>query len=175
MGPLVNVSEACAVLSSLEAPLLKRFERGAVTPRQLRYLEEGGVLRPLRTSAGDGRLYAAVEVAMVRLWLQIQGVGTVPDYAARTALAYLGEQIRRELERRSTDAVLVMRGLRGQLLPLSKAKTLRSDASCWIPLEQVRRDVAQRLGAVREAAPFIRTGRRIERGSTLATEVLSVV
>lgn len=171
---LANVSETCAIVSALEAPLLRRFERESLTPRQLKYLEDGGVLQALRTSTADGRLYSAVEIALVRLWLRIQGAA-LPDYAARAALAYLGPALRSELARDASDKVLVMHGLRGELLPLPAALRVKAKASCWIPLEAIRRGVHDRLLQLRTEAPFIRTGLRVERGSTLATQVVSVV
>jgi hypothetical protein len=47
--------------------------------------------------------------------------------------------------------VLVLKGLRGQLLPLARARGLKAEASCWIPLEHVMRRVRERLTTLRAA------------------------
>ena len=99
-----------------------------------------------------------MEIALVRLWLQIQGAGTVPDYVARAALAYLGRELRAELARSTSDKVLVMHGLRGELVTAAAAKRAKGRRRAGSRLDSTRRGVADRLMALRTTVPFILYG-----------------
>jgi len=174
---LANISETCAIVNRLEAGGITRlgWKRG-FTPRHLRYLENRAVLqsfRPIFQQKKDGRLYGAESIVLVRIFLRLLVEGAVPDWAARAALAYLREEVGRELQRgMRTTAVLVMHGVRGFVV--EEAQAAKMPATCKLPLTTVIRGVDEALTNLRRGKPDIWTGRRLETGSTLATEVLRV-
>jgi hypothetical protein len=173
---LASISEACAIAQKLELRTMRRLDRDAITPRQLRYLEQRDILRPSRPTFDrqvDGRLYDSENIALVRIWLRL--LAEVGEWATSAALSYLGNEVRSELNAAfkdgiTTDAVLVMRGVRGVVVPSAEAE--RMPATYKLRLVEVVRGVDEALASLRRAEPEIFTGRRREAGSTLATEIL---
>jgi DNA-binding transcriptional MerR regulator len=173
---LANISETCAIVNRLEKDTIARLGWDGITPRQLRYLEERDVLQPFRATfqrQTDGRLYSAESIVLVRIWLRLLVQAALPDWAARAALAYRRDELHRELQRgERTDAVLLMQGVRGVVV--SESAAAKMTPTCKLPLVSAIRGVDDALINLRRAKPDIWTGRRLEAGSTLVTEVLRV-
>ena len=163
----VSVTEACDLLQRLEARTLARLG-WTITPRQLRYLDTCGVLQPGRVDGA--RLYTAADVALLRLFLRLVAAGAT-ESRVRSALVYLGAELRREVERPASDRALLLMGARGLIVPASECQRWRGQQPC-ISVAEVVKGTGEAVEAVRAADAYIWTGRRFETSSTLAAAVV---
>lgn len=177
---LLSVHETCEVLNRLEAKALSRLGpdggRLEITPRKLRYLDTCAVLEAARADNNptQARLYDAVRVAMLRLFIQLQAEG-VGDARARAALVYLADDLRHEFERPSSRRVLFMAGARGQIVPVSGLREWQKtfpDALC-VPLADAMKGTREAIAAIRKREGRMWTGRKFEAASTLAVTVIN--
>lgn len=171
----VSVREVCDLLVRLERRSLSRlggrFAEG-LSARQLRYLDVSAVLETKRANGQPqyARLYTAVDVMLVRVWLRLLAEG-VPDSRARSALIYLNTALRAALDQPTTDrALVVVKGTaRGMVVP---ARVQRGDAFAVIPLAAVQHGVREAVAALRADVPEMWSGRRYESCSSLTVAVV---
>lgn len=141
-GPWATVEEAVGVLEHLESA-------GALSSRQLRYLDVRGAVPVGRVERDAARLYQPVDVMLLRVVIRAAARGvSMPQISA--ALRYLGEDVRAGLlQGRAVALVFDWRGV-ARLVPVSHAA---SDAQAVIALGDCARGVVAAMRAARRADP----------------------
>jgi DNA-binding transcriptional MerR regulator len=170
----VSVQEACDLLNRMERKALARLgkvpsEPWEVSSRQLRYLDTCGVLENIARVDG-ARLYTATDLSLMRLWIKLLAEGAT-ESRVRAALVYLADDLRREMERPTSDCALLLMGARGLIVPVSECKRLGRHAPC-LAIADVVKGTREAVEAVRKADARVWTGRRFETSSTLALAVV---
>ncbi len=119
------------------AGLVSRLEKSDCSPRQVRHLLVTGGLAtdPQQRRRGQTRLYDLLDVAFVRLAVQLRQEGLSP-WVARTVLTYLQGDITRAWKA-AAPLALSVEGMRGRLEPASKSRPAR--AAAWVPLREIWR------------------------------------
>lgn len=157
---LVSPSEALTLLRQLErrAVTALETETSKLTAARLRHLEQYGIAPQVPGSGergvGGSRLYGAVDLALLRLWLRL--ASEVGPVAARFTLAYIGRSVRTAIERRR-PLVLVVQGKRAGLLAARDASRITAVAK--VPVLTLLEGVEDAIRAVREESPELWAGR----------------
>ena len=117
------------------ARIAGRLAGHACSPRRVRHLlvTSGLGTDIQRRTHGQTRLYAVVDVALVRLALRLEREGISP-WVSRVVLTYLRNDIVRAWKAASPVALAVT-GLRGSLEPALKSRP--GWAAAWVPLREV--------------------------------------
>lgn len=145
---LCSVAEKLLTLPEL-VEVVREREGHTLTPRQLRYLEDEGVLDPVGRSAGGWRLYGPADVALVQLVVRLRRAD-VPLWQVKGLLAFKGVELRQALERDSRR-VLVVEGARAEIVTKREADT--RDVDVRVSLGDVARESSTSVYSVRRERP----------------------
>ena len=142
---LLTAPEAAHVLSKLTG-------RPCSPHRVRRLLVVAGLGTELQArQRGQTRLFGTVDLAMVRLALELEQQG-ISAWASKVVLTYLRDDLVRGLKSAAAVA-LAVRGIRGSLEPALRARP--ASAVAWVPLREVWRGIDAEIEAVRGAKPTV--------------------
>ena len=142
------------LLTAIEsAHVLSKVTGLACTPRRVRHLLVlGGLGTELqRRQQGQTRLFGALDLAILRLALELERQG-ISAWVARVVLTYLRDDIVRAFKS-SAPVALAVTGLRGRLDPAFKPRP--STAVAWVPLRDAWKGLEGEIAAIRDAKPTV--------------------
>ena len=147
----LTVSEAARIASHLSGR--------PCSPRQVRHLLVGGGLGtdPGRRTRGQTRLYGWLDVAFVRLALQLEAEGVSP-WVARVVLTYLRNDLIRAWKAGAAVA-LAINGLRGTIEPALRSRPV--SATAWVPLREIYRGIDAEIQRSCDARETVWMWRRV--------------
>lgn len=142
---LLTAAEAAKVVSALAGR--------RCSPRRVRYLLVEcalGTELPAR-QRGETRLYGVLDVAFLRLALELERQG-LSAWVVRVVLTYLRKEIVLAWKAGAHVALAVV-GLKGSVEPALKARP--GGTIAWVPLRDVWRGIDAEIGQVRAARPEV--------------------
>lgn len=167
-SPVVTAIEACAVVGVLEP-------RYALSYSSLRALDlVAGVVDPQRAVvAGQPRtrLLDPLDVSMLRLWVRVVSDSCQPRWVAGAVLSHHRIELR-QVFRRGRDCVLVIRGLRSEIVTREAAAVMAGEK---YPLGDVPVGVVEAMRDIRTQQPKVWTGCRRSFAADVETASLSAM
>lgn len=142
------------LLTAVEsAQVLSMVSGVKCTPRRVRHLlVVGGLGTELqRRQQGQTRLFGALDLAILRLALELERQG-ISAWVARVVLTYLRDDIVRAFKS-SAPVALAVTGVRGRLEPAFKPRP--STAVGWVPLREAWKGLDAEIATIREAKPTV--------------------
>jgi len=145
---------AAKLLTAVEAAkVVSKVSGRKCSPRRVRLLlVQGGLGTELqRRQQGQTRLFGALDLAILRLALELERQG-ISAWVARVVLTYLRDDIVRAFKS-SAPLALAVSGLKGRLEPA--IRTRPSAVAGWVPLREVWKGLDREIELVREAKPTV--------------------
>jgi hypothetical protein len=142
------------LLTAVEAAkVIAKASGRKCTPRRVRHLlVQGGLGTELqRRQQGQTRLFGALDLAILRLALELERQG-ISAWVARVVLTYLRDDIVRAFKA-SAPLALAVTGVKGRLEPA--IRTRPSAVAGWVPLREVWKGLDKEIEQVREAKPTV--------------------
>lgn len=142
------------LLTAVEAAkVVSKIAGRKCTPRRVRHLlVSGGLGTELqRRQQGQTRLFGALDLAILRLALELERQG-ISAWVARVVLTYLRDDIVRAFKS-SAPLALAVTGVKGSLEPALRAKP--SAVIAWVPLREAWKGLDREIEQVREAKPTV--------------------
>ena len=132
--------------------LSKSMGRRISHQRVRRLLVNAGLGTELqRRQHGQTRLFGALDLAIVKLALELERQGISP-WVGKVVLTYLRDDLVRAFKA-SAPVALSVSGVRGSLGPALRARP--SNVAAWVPLREIWRGLDNEIAAVRDAKPTV--------------------
>ena len=104
-----------------------------------------------RRRQGQTRLFGALDLALVRLAIELERQG-ISAWVAKVVLTYLRDDLVRAFKS-AAPVALAVTGVRGSLEPA--LRTRPSAATAWVPLREIWKGLESDIGAIRDAKPTV--------------------